>query len=51
MTQPGEFYQRKRSVHPTVLTPDYKTSVARRLFVRRPNQRVPICLDNVGVTG
>jgi len=29
MTQPGEFYQRKRTVHPTALTPDYKTSVAR----------------------
>ncbi|MEN8838189.1 MAG: protocatechuate 3,4-dioxygenase subunit beta [Celeribacter marinus] len=29
MTQPGEFYQRNRSVHPTALTPDYKTSVAR----------------------
>lgn len=29
MTQPGEFYQRNRGVHPTAFTPDYKTSVAR----------------------
>ncbi len=29
MTQPGEFYQRDRSIQPPALTPDYKTSVAR----------------------
>ncbi len=29
MTQPGEYYQRNRSVHPPAFTPDYKTSVAR----------------------
>ncbi|WP_027246156.1 protocatechuate 3,4-dioxygenase subunit beta [Leisingera daeponensis] len=29
MTQPGEFYQRNRGVHPPAFTPDYKTSVAR----------------------
>ncbi len=29
MTQPGEFYQRDRTVHPPAFTPDYKTSVAR----------------------
>lgn len=29
MTQPGEFYQRNRSVHPPAYTPAYKTSVAR----------------------
>lgn len=29
MTQPGEFYQRNRGIHPPALTPDYKTSVAR----------------------
>lgn len=29
MTQPGEFYQRNRDVHPPAFTPDYKTSVAR----------------------
>ncbi len=29
MTQPGEFYQRNRGVHPPPFTPDYKTSVAR----------------------
>ena len=29
MTQPGEYYQRNRSVHPPAFTPNYKTSVAR----------------------
>ncbi len=29
MTQPGEFFQRDRTLHPPALTPDYKTSVAR----------------------
>jgi protocatechuate 3,4-dioxygenase beta subunit len=29
MTQPGEFYQRDRGLHPPALTPGYKTSVAR----------------------
>ena len=29
MTQPGEFYQRDRSIQPPAFTPDYKTSVAR----------------------
>ncbi|KPP83887.1 MAG: protocatechuate 3,4-dioxygenase beta subunit PcaH [Rhodobacteraceae bacterium HLUCCA08] len=29
MTQPAEFYQRNRSLHPPALTPGYKTSVAR----------------------
>ena len=29
MTQPGEYYQRNRAVHPPAFTPDYKTSVAR----------------------
>lgn len=29
MTQPGEFYQRNRGLHPPAFTPDYKTSVAR----------------------
>ena len=29
MTQPGEFYQRNRSIQPPAFTPDYKTSVAR----------------------
>ncbi|WP_299897026.1 protocatechuate 3,4-dioxygenase subunit beta [uncultured Ruegeria sp.] len=29
MTQPGEFYQRNRGVHPPAFTPGYKTSVAR----------------------
>ena len=29
MTQPAEFYQRNRRVHPPAFTPDYKTSVAR----------------------
>lgn len=29
MTQPGEFYQRNRDLHPPAFTPDYKTSVAR----------------------
>lgn len=29
MTQPGEFYQRDRTIHPPAFTPDYKTSVAR----------------------
>lgn len=29
MTQPGEFHQRNRGVHPPAFTPDYKTSVAR----------------------
>lgn len=29
MTQPGEFHQRDRGIHPPAFTPDYKTSVAR----------------------
>ncbi|MBA98297.1 MAG: protocatechuate 3,4-dioxygenase subunit beta [Roseobacter sp.] len=29
MTQPGEFYQRDRTIQPPAFTPDYKTSVAR----------------------
>ncbi|MDK3073844.1 protocatechuate 3,4-dioxygenase subunit beta [Sedimentitalea sp. JM2-8] len=29
MTQPGEFYQRDRSIQPPAFTPGYKTSVAR----------------------
>ncbi|TMV08217.1 protocatechuate 3,4-dioxygenase subunit beta [Arenibacterium halophilum] len=29
MTQPGEFYQRDRSIQPAAFTPNYKTSVAR----------------------
>jgi protocatechuate 3,4-dioxygenase beta subunit len=29
MNQPGEFYQRDRSIQPPAFTPDYKTSVAR----------------------
>jgi protocatechuate 3,4-dioxygenase, beta subunit len=29
MTQPAEFYQRNRALHPPALTPGYKTSVAR----------------------
>ncbi len=29
MTQPGEFYQRERALHPPAHTPNYKTSVAR----------------------
>ncbi|MEJ6396007.1 protocatechuate 3,4-dioxygenase subunit beta [Gymnodinialimonas sp. 2305UL16-5] len=29
MTQPGDFYQRNRGVHPAAFTPDYKISVAR----------------------
>lgn len=29
MTQPGEFHQRDRGIHPPAYTPDYKTSVAR----------------------